>query len=36
VAAVGVIVHLNRLDTNRLVSTLTDAAASIAAELDGH
>jgi DNA-binding IclR family transcriptional regulator len=36
VAAVGVIVHLNRLDINRLVSTLTDAAASIAAELDGH
>ena len=36
VAAVGVIVHLNRLDVNRLVSTLTDAAASISAELDGH
>jgi DNA-binding IclR family transcriptional regulator len=36
VAAVGVIVHLNRLDINRLVSTLTDAAASISAELDGH
>ena len=36
VAAVGVIVHLNRLDINRLVSTLTDAAASIAAELEGH
>ena len=35
VAAVGVIVHLNRLDVNRLVSTLTDAAASISAELDG-
>ena len=35
-AAVGVIVHLNRLDVNRLVSTLTDAAASISAELDGH
>lgn len=34
VAAVGVIVHLNRLDINRLVSTLTDAAVSIAAELD--
>lgn len=36
VAAVGVIVHLNRLDINRLVSTLTNAAASISAELDGH
>ncbi len=34
VAAVGVIVHLARLDTNRLVATLTQAAASISKELD--
>lgn len=34
VAAVGVIVHMNRLDVARLVASLTDAAASIAAELD--
>lgn len=34
VAAVGVIVHLARLDTNRLVATLTQAAASISRELD--
>jgi DNA-binding IclR family transcriptional regulator len=32
-AAVGVVVHIARLDTNRLVSTLTSAAQSIAAEL---
>jgi DNA-binding IclR family transcriptional regulator len=31
IAAVGVIVHLARLDINRLVATLNDAAASIAA-----
>lgn len=36
VAAVGVIVHMNRLDVSRLVASLTDAAASISAELDGH
>jgi DNA-binding IclR family transcriptional regulator len=34
IAAVGVIVHLARLDINRLVATLNDAAASIAAELE--
>lgn len=34
VAAVGVIVHLARLDTNRLVATLNHAAASIAQELE--
>jgi DNA-binding IclR family transcriptional regulator len=34
VAAVGVIVHLARLDVNRLVATLNKAAATIAAELD--
>lgn len=34
VAAVGVIVHLARLDPTRLVATLNKAAASIAAELD--
>lgn len=34
VAAVGVIVHLARLDENRLVATLNRAAASIADELD--
>lgn len=34
VAAVGVIVHLARLDVNRLVATLTKAATSIAAGLD--
>lgn len=34
VAAVGVIVHLARLDTTRLVATLTHAAASIASELE--
>lgn len=34
VAAVGVIVHLARLDINRLVSTLNNAALSISAELD--
>ena len=32
--AVGVVVHLARLDTNRLVATLTQAAASISKELD--
>ena len=34
VAAVGVIVHMNRLDVTRLVASLTDAAASIARELE--
>jgi DNA-binding IclR family transcriptional regulator len=34
VAAVGVIVHLARLDVGRLVATLTRAAATIVAELD--
>lgn len=34
VAAVGVIVHLARLDVNRLVGTLNRAAATIVAELD--
>lgn len=34
VAAVGVIVHLARLDTQRLVATLNNAAANISAELD--
>lgn len=34
VAAVGVIVHLARLDPTRLVATLNKAATSIAAELD--
>lgn len=34
VAAVGVIVHLNRMDIARLVATLNNAAQSIAAELD--
>ena len=34
VAAVGVIVHLNRMDVTRLVSTLNTAARSISAELD--
>lgn len=34
VAAVGVIVHLARLDPTRLVATLNKAAASIALELD--
>lgn len=34
VAAVGVIVHLNRLDIKRLVATLQDAAESISAGLD--
>lgn len=34
VASVGVIVHLARLDVNRLVATLASASASIAAELD--
>lgn len=34
VAAVGVIVHLARLDINRLVGTLNRAAAAIVAELD--
>lgn len=34
VAAVGVIVHLARLDVNRLVGTLNRAAAAIVAELD--
>lgn len=34
VAAVGVIVHLARLDTTRLVATLNHAAASIASELE--
>lgn len=33
VASVGVIVHLARLDVNRLVATLNKAAATIAAEL---
>ncbi len=36
VAAVGVIVHLARMDIQRLVATLNSAAASISAELDGH
>lgn len=36
VAAVGVIVHLARLDVNRLVATLNKAAVAIAAELDAH
>jgi DNA-binding IclR family transcriptional regulator len=34
VAAVGVVVHLARLDINRLVATLTQAAESISRELD--
>ncbi|MEP6481619.1 MAG: IclR family transcriptional regulator [Rhodoglobus sp.] len=34
VAAVGVIVHLARLDVNRLVATLNRAASTIVAELD--
>ena len=34
VAAVGVIVHLARLDVNRLVATLSRAATSIGAELE--
>lgn len=34
VAAVGVVVHLARLDVNRLVASLNRAALSIAAELD--
>jgi DNA-binding IclR family transcriptional regulator len=34
VAAVGVVVHLARLDINRLVATLTHAAESISRELD--
>jgi DNA-binding IclR family transcriptional regulator len=34
VAAVGVVVHLARLDVNRLVASLNRAAISIAAELD--
>jgi len=34
VAAVGVIVHLARLDVNRLVGTLTRAAATIVTELE--
>jgi DNA-binding IclR family transcriptional regulator len=34
VAAVGVIVHLTRLDVNRLVGTLDRAAATIIAELE--
>lgn len=36
VAAVGVIVHLNRMDITRLVATLNNAANSIAAELDAN
>ena len=36
IAAVGVVAHLARLDVNRLVATLQQAATMIAKELDDH